>query len=427
MSEPSLNSGTRLHALDGLRATMMLLGLVLHSACNYQSTPADAAWSFRDSQTHEFFTILVSFVHVWRMPIFMFISGFFSSLLVERRGIDNFLSNRVSRLGIPFVIFLPLILPMTTSGFYFANVFRFAGSTAAGFDNYSLTMAGNLFPPITIHLWFVYYLLLYCLISFMLIQLGRQLLSEKIRLLPAKIIGAVMTAPGGTILLCIPLAFTLQKTAGLLMTGITFIPELSAFTSYGFLFFCGWMFWSQRSHLESLRSWPKAIASIVLTILLYPIWIDFFLQWIGEPAGEFTKTLCQILSVESLQRSTILWLGASVSALMIWNAIWGFLGLFLLTTDRNIPFIRYFVDGSYWVYIIHLPLTIWIPGLIANTELGVFSKFSITLLSTTVIGFVTYDLFVRSTFIGAILNGRRWPRALGKAIFNRPLELHEKP
>jgi glucan biosynthesis protein C len=112
---------------------------------------------------------------------------------------------------------------------------------------------------------------------------------------------------------------------------------------------------------------------------------------------------------------------------MIWNAIWGFLGLFLLTTDRNIPFIRYFVDGSYWVYIIHLPLTIWIPGLIANTELGAFSKFSITLLSTTVIGFVTYDLFVRSTFIGAILNGRRWPRALGKAISNQPLYPPEKP
>lgn len=421
MNEPNLNPATRFHALDGLRAAMMLLGLVLHSACNYQHTPADAAWGFRDSQTHELFSFMVSFIHVWRMPIFMFIAGFFSALLVERRGTESFLSNRVSRLAIPFVIFLPLTLPLTTSGFYFANVFRFARSVKAGFENYSIDMMGDLFPPITIHLWFLYYLFLYCLISFMLLQLGRQLLPESIRNLPTKIIGTIMTIPGGSILLCIPLAYALNKSAGLLITGLAFIPETTSFFSYGFIYLCGWAFWSQRSLLEKLRSWPKTIFALVMTLVLYPIWMDFFLQWVGLPPGQITAALCNLLGVETLQRSTILWLGASVSALMVWNAIWGGLGLFLLTTNRRIPFIRYFVDGSYWVYLIHLPLTIWIPGLLCNVELGVFSKFSITLFTTTAIGFISYDLFVRSTFIGQILNGRRWPRALGKALLNRDL------
>ena len=35
----------RFHALDGLLAMMMLLGLVLHAACNYQDSPPDEAWS----------------------------------------------------------------------------------------------------------------------------------------------------------------------------------------------------------------------------------------------------------------------------------------------------------------------------------------------------------------------------------------------
>lgn len=421
MNEPNLNDGTRLHALDGLRATMMLLGLVLHSACNYQHTPADQAWGFRDSQTSEFFSLIVSFIHVWRMPIFMFLSGFFSALLVERRGLDRFLSNRISRLGIPFTIFLPMALPLTLSGFYFANVFRFSGSVESGFEKYSLDAMGTLFPPITIHLWFLYYLTLYCLLSFMLLQTCRLIFPEKIRNLPIKVIGSIMTLPGGTILLCIPLAYALKETAGLLFTGLSFVPETTSFLSYGFLFLCGWVFWSQRSQLEKLNSWPKSIFSILLVVLLYPVWMDFFLQWIGQPAGQFTEALCNLLGVEALQRQTILWLGATVSALMIWNAIWGSLGLFLLTTNRNIPLIRYLVDGSYWVYIIHLPLTIWIPAFLSNVDLGAFSKFFITLFSTSAIGFITYDLFVRSTFIGHILNGRRWPRALGRALRNRDL------
>ena len=322
----------------------MLLGLVLHSACNYQHTPADAAWGFRDAKTHEFFSFVVSFIHAWRMPIFMFISGFFSALLVERRGVERFLANRISRLGIPFAIFLPLTLPLTTSGFYFANVFRFSGSVEAGFERYSIDMMGSLFPPITIHLWFLYYLILYCLISFMLLHLGHKLLPEKIRTLPMKIIGSVIQMPGGMILLCIPLAYTLKNSAGLLVTGLSFVPELTSFLSYGLLFLCGWAFWSHRSLLEKLRSWPRTIFCIVLTLILYPIWMEFFLQWVGLPPGQVTAALCKILAVESLERSTILWLGASISALMIWSAIWGFLGLFLLITSRDIALIRYLVD-----------------------------------------------------------------------------------
>jgi hypothetical protein len=41
----------RYHALDALRATMMLLGLVLHSAVSYTARPLGAAWPYHDQQT----------------------------------------------------------------------------------------------------------------------------------------------------------------------------------------------------------------------------------------------------------------------------------------------------------------------------------------------------------------------------------------
>jgi hypothetical protein len=42
---------TRYHALDSVRAAMMLLGLVLHAAASYTSIPLGAAWrSLRSSK-----------------------------------------------------------------------------------------------------------------------------------------------------------------------------------------------------------------------------------------------------------------------------------------------------------------------------------------------------------------------------------------
>ena len=39
-------------------------------------------------------------------------------------------------------------------------------------------------------------------------------------------------------------------------------------------------------------------------------------------------------------------------------------------------------------------------------------RMALGIVITAVIGFLTYDLFVRATFIGRVLNGQRYPRAL---------------
>ena len=413
----------RFHALDGLRAMMMLLGLVLHAACNYQDSPPTEAWSFRATETSSFFTLLVLFIHAWRMPIFMLLAGFFSALLVDRRGQQSFLGNRMSRLALPLILFLPVILPLTTSGFAF-SVSQMPVEGLGGFLQKSGGSWTDLFPPITIHMWFIYYLVLYCSLAYLWIHGSTLLLPQRIRDLPRRCIEILMRWPGGTLLLSIPLIWTLKGTAGLLSTGIGFIPESSSFFSYGFLYFCGWALWNQRQLLEGLRNWPATLLSLGLTIILFLPWLEFFLHAVGLPAGALIQSLETLAGVEQFEPSTIQWIGATLSALMMWNAIWGFTGLFQLTTDRNIPLIRYIVDGSYWVYLVHLPFCIWIPGLLFDLDMGAAGalwKFFITLLATTIIGFVSYEWCVRNSPIGEILNGRRWPRAIGRALRNRPL------
>ncbi|OUU25417.1 MAG: hypothetical protein CBC13_02060 [Planctomycetia bacterium TMED53] len=400
-NEPSPQ--VRLHSLDGLRATMMLLGLVLHSACNYMDTPADAAWPFRDAQTSSFLTVLVGFIHAWRMPIFMFIGGFFGALLVEKRSLHSFYTHRLSRLGLPLIIFLPLMLPLSVSGFRFANLALQVGPTEA-WQMVVDTPTGQFFSPfITIHLWFLYYLLIYSVLAYLLTPLSQML---PVWLRPTTLISKVIGYPGSSILLSIPVGWALIDVflPGLLIPGVQLMPEIPSFLTYAFLYMCGWSLWSRKDLLSKVATWPRISLSLLMTTILFMAWGTA----IKNPA---------ILSSD-LQR----FITSCLAGLVMWQAIWGFIGLFAKLTSKEIPTIRYIVDASYWIYIIHLPFTIWIPGYLSNLDWGSDVKFGVTLSITTLIGLVTYDLFVRSTWIGRLLNGRRAPRALLKALKNQPLQ-----
>ena len=69
----------RLHSLDALRAAMMLLGLVLHSVVSYITIAIPEAWPYQDRQTSVAFDYLVFAIHLFRMPTFFVMAGFFAA------------------------------------------------------------------------------------------------------------------------------------------------------------------------------------------------------------------------------------------------------------------------------------------------------------------------------------------------------------
>ena len=99
-------------------------------------------------------------------------------------------------------------------------------------------------------------------------------------------------------------------------------------------------------------------------------------------------------------------------ALAKWFLVYGFLGLFLRYMENPSPSWRYLSDASYWMYIVHPPMAMTLPALLADWPVPVGVKFSLVLGAITVITLVTYHYFVRATFIGAQLNGRRYPRVV---------------
>lgn len=71
MEKITSNNSERVYALDALRAIMMLLGIVLHSAVTYGSVDYKTAWPLKDPNNNLIFDLIAGFIHAFRMPVFL--------------------------------------------------------------------------------------------------------------------------------------------------------------------------------------------------------------------------------------------------------------------------------------------------------------------------------------------------------------------
>ncbi|HMK02375.1 MAG TPA: hypothetical protein VK552_23890, partial [Reyranella sp.] len=74
---------SRYHALDALRAAMMFLGIYLHATVAYSPV---GGWPYKPAQLTTALDFSVGLIHVFRMPVFYVMAGFFAALLLQRYG-----------------------------------------------------------------------------------------------------------------------------------------------------------------------------------------------------------------------------------------------------------------------------------------------------------------------------------------------------
>jgi peptidoglycan/LPS O-acetylase OafA/YrhL len=68
----------------------------------------------------------------------------------------------------------------------------------------------------------------------------------------------------------------------------------------------------------------------------------------------------------------------------------------------------YLAQSSYWVYLVHYPITIFIGAAYYEWTAIAGLKILSNVLVTTVVCVVTYQVFVRRSFIGVFLNGKKY-------------------
>ena len=113
---PPAPGNRRYHGLDAIRAVMMTLGLVLHVALCY----GEGDWIYKDPETTGVAGLITVSVHVFRMPIFFVMAGFFGAMVYERRGAAIFARQRFDRIVVPLVIGWFVLFPLLSWAIIFA-------------------------------------------------------------------------------------------------------------------------------------------------------------------------------------------------------------------------------------------------------------------------------------------------------------------
>jgi len=376
----------RIHGFDALRAIMMLLGLVLHGAMTYSDINYGDLWPLKDAiNTNHAFHLLIEFIHVFRMPVFFVVAGFFGALLFYKKSPSVMISNRLHRIVYPFIVGLLILWPMAAFTFTFANQI-IAGNENSLSATVNILFPYGLIPQNTIHLWFLYYL---ALISFITCFIA--ILIKRLNVDGSKFKALFEAIHKNIFVALIPLTaltfFTLyQMQSSFAITSAQFIPDLNTTMFYFVFYGYGWILYNSKQ-LISIFIAP-AWGMLALGIILFIVKVYFDM-------GEESLSLYYAMLANSLSA---------------WLCIFAFMGLFLRYASNGSKKLRYVSDSAYWVYLIHLPLIALFAGLIAVFDIPALIKFLIVVLSTSAICYVTYHYFVRNTFIGLFLNGKKYPR-----------------
>ncbi len=115
--------------LDALRAVAMLLGIVLHATLSF----FPSFWAVSDRQQNAALGVVFFALHGFRMPVFFVMSGFFSAMLLHRRGRGALVTHRFRRVFLPLLLGMVTIVPLTNWSYYFAlsSASRHSGGESA--------------------------------------------------------------------------------------------------------------------------------------------------------------------------------------------------------------------------------------------------------------------------------------------------------
>ena len=403
MNQPSV----RYHAMDALRAFALLLGIVYHSAESFE--PHHDNWAINDCNPSFLLSIFRHASHSFRLEMFFLMAGFFAFMVYHRRGARSFIWGRINRILIPLVVGWFLLFPIV--GYVWLWGHSISGrldlmDVPAEFQSFppwkliigvivSGEFMGNLFD--LLHLWFLHQLL----VIYTIVLAVRSVWVRWIDLHERKIhwidiwFRRLIGSRWRLIIFIIPtMSFLwLMDNWTVDTPRESLIPHMPTTLLYGGFFLLGWFLYRNKDCLDSfICGW---IGYLIVAFLLSP------LSW----------ALLGLMNNEWAWQNILLkrFVYQLVYSMMMWCYVIGVTGLFMRLFKKENPVWRYIADSSYWLYLIHLPLVVALQVALAPIDWPSFLKFSLILLIVFPILFITYHYLVRSTFIGAQLNGRRYP------------------
>jgi peptidoglycan/LPS O-acetylase OafA/YrhL len=391
--QPAVGISERLHALDLVRAGALLLGILFHAALPF--LPGYDAWLVMDVQRSEPISWLTFTLHGFRMVTFFLLAGFFGRMMLHRRGTTGFIKDRAKRIFLPLVVFWFPILIAFGLAVGFAG---YMGAVPVLDEPPPLPSVSIDAIPLT-HLWFLWVLTLLYAITLLLRGLIAAIdRSDRFRSAAGRVLDEVMRFPFALpVVLAVPVGFLLQRHQGwpewwgLPTPDVGLVPNAPAFISFALAFWIGWLAHRAKDGFLPL-AWLWALY-VPVAVVLTAVCLTMVK---GPDAAPLDQNHALIF--------------ASLYGLLVWLWSFGLIGAALRFIRRESPKIRYMADASYWLYIIHLPILVAAEAVVAKWAIPAELKLVLVVGVSVAIMLASYHWLVRATWIGAWLNGRRYPR-----------------
>jgi hypothetical protein len=404
-------------ALNNLRAFVIVIVLAFHSVLAYLASLPDSAFPF-DSPPYQWqsfpvidrerwlgFDLFCGLQDVYLISFMFFLSGLFVWSSLTRRGATASLSNRVLRLGLPFVWVVFLVMPVAHYPAYLATA---VDPSWTAFWRHCLALpfwpSG---PP-----WFLWHLLVLNTAAAALYRFAPQggellvRLSSSAHDHPIRYFVGLVTVSA---VAYVPLATTFTPWDWYQFGPFAFQPSRPL--HYAVYFFAGvgiGAYGLERGLLATdgalARSWTRWLAGALAAFLL----------WIGAAALIVEQAGMPLFDLEQQKLPLGLFIVANVAfVLACASSCFFFAAVFLRFATKRLPAFDSLSENAYGMYLIHFVFVVWLQYLLLAVPLFAVAKAAIVFSGTLVLSWATVAALRRIPF-GARLVGAE-QRTIAKA------------
>jgi peptidoglycan/LPS O-acetylase OafA/YrhL len=367
----------RLYYLDWLRV-ILLFGVFIYHVIR----PFDPLieWHINNAEQSDVILTILLLVNPWGIPLFFLVAGAGSMFALRRRSNRQYISERVTRLLIPFIVGSILLTPFQK---YLEALHKetFQGSFLS-FIPVMLadSISGNWFTPLIfgnwgLHLWFLGFLFAYSLLALPVFRwfkgdAGGTFISW---------LGRLVEVRGGILIFVLPLAL-----ARVLVQPFFAVEERGWLDFvYFFLFFIlGYIIYSDKRFLSAVRRdrwllFGGGIVGLVAFFGLFAVYGDIALEW-----G---------------MRFVVPWSIILIFAFTLMSWGWAISVLYLAMTRLNFSN-KWLVYGNETIlpfYLLHQPVIIVISFFVVQWEVNLWVKMLVILIVSFLITLGLVELLIR--------------------------------
>jgi len=378
MADTAPAKPTRQYYIDWLRVLAILIIFTFHSARFFDSLD----WHVKNTVTTTGFSIYITFISSWIMPLFFVLSGASIYYALQSRSTGYFAKERVTRLLVPLVIVGIFILAppqvyleRLSHGDFSGNFFAFIPEYFKG--NYDFG-DGN-FPVFGLHLWFLLTLFIYSMILLPLFIPNKQTLKSLLSRF-----SKYFEKWWALLLLALPI-FVLELSRyaiGMDQAGWSILVYL-LLLAYGYLIF------SNTKIQAVIRKYTFAFLGVAIALSI----LHIILRYVVE------------VDTSSLSPQNV---GIQLErAFNVWLWILAFIGLGMRYLQRNNRFVQYANEAVLPFYILHQTIIVLIGYFIVQWNISIGVKYVLVLIICFPVIMAIYHLLVRRFNVLRFLFGMR--------------------